>query len=219
LRRGASRQRELSVRVRSAATAPSPLAGHFASRKLQPPNTREKILTSKVPSKGNGKQVTVLFADLKGSMELLATGSEEPARSSIPARAHDGRRPPVLGNGEPGDGRRDHGPLRGPARHEDHAVRACYARPPDAGAGRPLRGRGLPLPRHPVRIRVGLNSARSWSAPSGPISTWITPPVGQTTHLAARMEQLADPATTLLTPDTLRLAEGYVQVKPGGPSR
>ena len=41
--------------------------------------------------------------------------------------------------------------------------------------------------------------------------------VGQTTHLAARMEQLARPGTILLTADTLRLAEGYVQVTPLGP--
>ena len=41
--------------------------------------------------------------------------------------------------------------------------------------------------------------------------------VGQTTHLAARMEQLAAPGTIRLTADTLRLAEGYVEVKPLGP--
>ena len=41
--------------------------------------------------------------------------------------------------------------------------------------------------------------------------------VGQTTHLAARMEQLANPGATLLTADTLRLAEGYVAVKSLGP--
>jgi AAA ATPase-like protein len=41
--------------------------------------------------------------------------------------------------------------------------------------------------------------------------------VGQTTHLAARMEQLARPGTTLLTPEMLRLVEGYVEVKPLGP--
>ena len=40
--------------------------------------------------------------------------------------------------------------------------------------------------------------------------------VGQTTHLAARMEQLATPGATLLTADPLRLAEGYVEVKPLG---
>jgi hypothetical protein len=41
--------------------------------------------------------------------------------------------------------------------------------------------------------------------------------VGQTTHLAARMEQLAAPGTVRLTADTLRLAEGYIAVKPLGP--
>ena len=42
--------------------------------------------------------------------------------------------------------------------------------------------------------------------------------VGQTTHLAARMEQLADPATVLLTPTTLALAEDFVQVRSLGPT-
>ena len=41
--------------------------------------------------------------------------------------------------------------------------------------------------------------------------------VGQTTHLAARMEQLATAGRSLLTADTLRLAEGYVEVTPLGP--
>jgi hypothetical protein len=41
--------------------------------------------------------------------------------------------------------------------------------------------------------------------------------VGQTTHLAARMEQLASPGSILLTPAALQLAEGYVEVKPLGP--
>jgi class 3 adenylate cyclase len=42
--------------------------------------------------------------------------------------------------------------------------------------------------------------------------------VGQTTHLAARMEQLARPGTTLMTEAALHEAEGYVQVKPLGPT-
>ena len=41
--------------------------------------------------------------------------------------------------------------------------------------------------------------------------------VGQTTHLAARMEQMAMPGSVLITADTLRLAEGFVQVKSIGP--
>jgi class 3 adenylate cyclase len=41
--------------------------------------------------------------------------------------------------------------------------------------------------------------------------------VGQTTHLAARMEQFARAGTTLLTAATLSLARGYIEVKPLGP--
>jgi class 3 adenylate cyclase len=41
--------------------------------------------------------------------------------------------------------------------------------------------------------------------------------VGQTTHLAARMEQLADPGAIVITPQTMALAEGYIEVKSLGP--
>ena len=42
---------------------------------------------------------------------------------------------------------------------------------------------------------------------------------GQTTHLAARMEQLAEPRTALLTPATLALCEDFLQLKSLGPMR
>jgi AAA ATPase domain/Adenylate and Guanylate cyclase catalytic domain len=67
-----------------------------------------------------------------------------------------------------------------------------------------------------VEVRVGLNSGEVVvRAISSDLHMDYTA-VGQTTHLAARMEQLASPGTTLLTADTLRLAEGYVEVKPLG---
>ena len=48
-------------------------AGRFASPGVYTPkHLAEKILTSKTALEGERKQVTVLFADLKGSMELLA---------------------------------------------------------------------------------------------------------------------------------------------------
>ena len=75
------------------------------------------------------KLVTVLFADLKGSMELLADRDPEEVRKLLRSRprAHDGGGPPLRGHGEPGDGRRHHGATRRAARPEDHAVRASYA--------------------------------------------------------------------------------------------
>jgi class 3 adenylate cyclase len=68
-----------------------------------------------------------------------------------------------------------------------------------------------------VQVRVGLNSGDVVVRAIGSDLRMDYSAVGQTTHLAARMEQLARPGVTLLTADTLRLAEGYVEVKPLGP--
>jgi tetratricopeptide (TPR) repeat protein len=68
-----------------------------------------------------------------------------------------------------------------------------------------------------VQIRMGLNSGEVVVRAIGNDLRMDYTAVGQTTHLAARMEQLARPGTTLLTADTLRLVEGYVEVTPLGP--
>jgi class 3 adenylate cyclase len=68
-----------------------------------------------------------------------------------------------------------------------------------------------------VKIRVGLNSGEVVVRAIGSDLHMDYTAVGQTTHLAARMEQLADPGAIVITPDTLALAEGYVEVKPLGP--
>src|SRR5438093_4575142 len=69
----------------------------------------------------------------------------------------------------------------------------------------------------PIRIRVGLNSGDVVVRAIGRDLHMDYTAVGQTTHLAARMEQLADPGAIVITPDTLALAEGYVEVKSLGP--
>ena len=68
-----------------------------------------------------------------------------------------------------------------------------------------------------VQIRVGLNSGEVVVRSIGSDLRMDYTAVGQTTHLAARMEQTALPGSILLAPDTLRLAEGYVQVRALGP--
>jgi hypothetical protein len=65
----------------------------------------------------------------------------------------------------------------------------------------------------PLQIRVGLNSGEVVVRSIGSDLRMDYTAVGRTTHLAARMEQLATPGATLLAPDTLQLAEGYIQVK------
>src|SRR5262249_8706116 len=68
-----------------------------------------------------------------------------------------------------------------------------------------------------VQIRVGLNAGEVVVRAIANDFHMDYSAIGQTTHLAARMEQLAPPGTIRLTADTLRLAEGWVQVTPLGP--
>jgi class 3 adenylate cyclase len=168
---------------------------------------------------GERKQVTVLFADLKGSMELLADRDPEEARKILDpvlermmeaVHHYEGTVNQVMGDGIMA--------LFGaPLAHEDHAVRACYAalrmqETVKCYSEDLRRSQGAA-----VRIRVGLNSGDVVVRAIGSDLHMDYTAVGQTTHLAARMEQLADPGSILLSADTLRLAEGYVQVKSLGP--
>jgi len=107
--------------------------------------------------------------------------------------------------------------LGAPLAHEDHALRACYAALAMQTAMRAYteevrRTRGLEL-----RIRVGLNSGEVVVRAIGNDLHMDYSAVGETTHLAARMEQLAMPGTIRLSAPTLRLVEGLVQVTALGP--
>src|SRR5437867_2145121 len=104
-----------------------------------------------------------------------------------------------------------------PIAHEDHALRACYAALSMQAAMRSYtedmrRARGLEL-----RMRVGLNSGEVVVRAIGNDLHMDYSAVGETTHLAARMEQLATPGSICLTAETLRLAEGFIQVQSLGP--
>jgi predicted ATPase/class 3 adenylate cyclase len=184
-----------------------------------PKHLAEKILTSRSALEGERKQVTVLFADLKGSMELLADRDPEEARKLLDpvlermmeaVHRYEGTVNQVMGDGIMA--------LFGaPLAHEDHAVRACYAalRMQESVAQYAegvFRSYGVP-----IQIRVGLNSGEVVVRAIGSDLHMDYTAVGQTTHLAARMEQMATPGTILLAPATLQLAEGYVQVAARGP--
>jgi tetratricopeptide (TPR) repeat protein len=104
-----------------------------------------------------------------------------------------------------------------PLAHEDHAVRACYAalrmqQAVNRYAEQARRVHGVN-----VQIRVGLNSGEVVVRAIGSDLHMDYTAVGQTTHLAARMEQFASPGSILLTSSTLELVEGFVAVKPFGP--
>jgi class 3 adenylate cyclase/ribosomal protein L40E len=184
-----------------------------------PRHLAEKILTSKAALEGERKQVTALFADLKGSMELFADRDPEEARKLLdPVLDHmmeavhrfEGTVIHVLGDGIVA--------LFGaPLAHEDHAVRGCYAalrmqETVKRYAEGVRRSEGVP-----IQIRVGLNSGEVVVRSIGSDLRMDYTVVGQTTNVAARMEQMAVPGSILVSADTLALAEGYVQVKPLGP--
>ena len=104
-----------------------------------------------------------------------------------------------------------------PLAHEDHAVRACYAALRMQEAIRRYADEIQRTTASRSQIRVGLNSGEVVVRSIGSDLRMDYTAVGQTTHLAARMEQMAKPGSTCLTAETLRLAEGYVQVSPLGP--
>jgi len=184
-----------------------------------PKHLAERIIHSKAALAGERKQVTVLFADLKGSMELLADRGPEEARKLLDpvlermieaVHRYEGTVNQVMGDGIMA--------LFGaPLAHEDHAIRACYAalRMQESiaqYAEEVFRSHGVP-----IQIRVGINSGDVLVRAIDSDLHMDYTAVGQTTHLASRMEQMATPGTILLAPATLQLAEGYVQVTARGP--
>jgi class 3 adenylate cyclase/tetratricopeptide (TPR) repeat protein len=104
-----------------------------------------------------------------------------------------------------------------PLAHEDHGARACYA----ALRMQEAVTRYAEDARHAhgvnVQIRVGLNSGEVVVRAVGSDLRMDYTAVGQTTHLAARMEQLAAPGTIVVTASTLGLVEGLVAVRSLGP--
>src|ERR671923_1544585 len=108
------------------ATTPTPARVPVAAI---PTHLAEKILTTRHALAGERKQVTVLFADLKDSTELIRGLDPEAAQQLLdPALHHmmdavhrfEGTVNQVLGDGIMA--------LFGaPIAHEDHALRACYA--------------------------------------------------------------------------------------------
>ena len=181
-----------------------------------PRHLAEKILTSRSAVEGERKQVTVLFADMKGSLEFMADRDPEDARRILDpvlelmmeaVHRYEGTVNQVLGDGIMAI-------FGAPLTLEDHALRASYAALTMQAAMRAhaeevRRSHGIA-----VQIRVGLNSGEVLIRAIGNDLHMDYSAIGQTTHLASRMEQLAEAGSIMITGDTRRLLEGYVQVAP-----
>src|SRR5438094_1285677 len=223
--RGTKCESELPPGAKFCPQGAAPVGGAPAAPRFESPvaytptHLAERIRTSKDALEGERKHVTVLFADLKGSMELLADRDPEEARKILDpvlermmeaVHQYEGTVNQVMGDGIMA--------LFGaPLAHEDHAVRACYAalrmqESVKRYAEEVRRSEGIP-----IQMRVGLNSGEVVVRSIGSDLHMDYTAVGQTTHLAARMEQMATPGTVLTTAGTIALAEGWVEVRSLGP--
>jgi class 3 adenylate cyclase len=169
---------------------------------------------------GERKTVTALFADIKGSMELMEDLDPEEARGIIdPAlklmigavRRYDGYIVQSTGDGI-------FALFGAPVAHEDHPQRALYAALRMQDEMRRYASRLREAGNQPIEARVGVNTGEVVvrSLKTGDGHTEYTP-IGLSTSLAARMQALAPVGSIAVTETTERLCAGYFSFKPLGP--
>jgi len=171
---------------------------------------------------GERKTVTAVFADIKGSMELMEELDPEAARAIVdPAlklmieavARYDGYVVQPTGDGI-------FALFGAPVAHEDHPQRALYAALRMQDEVRRYANRQRAEGRAPLQIRVGANTGEVVvrSIATGDGKSEYTP-IGHTANLAARMQTLANPGSTVIAESTRKLVEGYFTLKSLGASR
>jgi class 3 adenylate cyclase/tetratricopeptide (TPR) repeat protein len=201
--------------------APGPPGGPEARTPATytPAHLAEKILTSRAALEGERKPVTVLFCDLVGSTALAERLGPEGMHALLnrffevalaEVHRYEGTVNQFLGDGFMA--------LFGaPLAHEDHARRAALAA---LGVAQTLRERPLAVGASagvPVTVRMGLHTGFVVVGAIGDNLRMDYTAVGDTTHLAARLQQLAEPGAILASEATWRLVEGYVRGERLGP--
>src|SRR5688572_13555681 len=211
---------ECGARLEAAASPDTSLTEQSpAPRSYTPRHLAEKILAGRDALAGERKQVTVLFADVVGSTELIKGRDAEDAQRLLDGAVewmmsavhrYEGTVSRAMGDGIMA--------LFGaPIAHEDHAVRACYAVLAMLEAARGYAEEVRQAHGASIQIRVGLNSGEVIVRLISDDLHMDYTAMGQTVHLAARMEQVAEPGATVLSAETLGLVEGYVQARSLGP--
>ena len=180
-----------------------------------PPHLAERIRAASLVD-GERKTITALFADLKGSTALIEGLDPEEARAIIdPAlqlmmdavHRYEGYVAQALGDGI-------FALFGAPIAHEDHPQRALYAALRMQEAMRHYSDEVRLKHGVPLALRVGINTGEVIvrSIRKEDLHTDYVP-VGHSTNLAARMEQMATPGSILITEYTKRLTDGYFEVK------
>jgi class 3 adenylate cyclase/tetratricopeptide (TPR) repeat protein len=204
----------------AAIPVPEPVPQRSApSQSYTPPHLAEQVLQSRAALEGERKQVTVLFCDLVSStalaeslgpetMHLLLNRFFELALAEI--HRYEGTINQVLGDGFMA--------LFGaPIAHEDHARRAVLAA---LGVQKALRDHHAELgERHAVdfQIRMGLNTGWVVVGGIGDHLRMDYTAIGDTTNLAARLQQIAEPGAILASEAVARLVRDSVQMEPLAP--
>jgi class 3 adenylate cyclase/tetratricopeptide (TPR) repeat protein len=187
-------------------------------RSYTPDHLAEKIRTAKANLEGERKQVTVLFADVKGSMELGEGMDPEAWRRIIErmfALMCEGvYRFEGTVNQFTGDGMV--ALFGAPIAHEDHAQRACHAALYLSDqlvryAEQLKREEGLDF-----SVRMGLNSGEVVVGAIGEDLQMDYTAIGHSVGLGQRMEQLAEPGRAYLTEYTAALISGYFELRDKG---
>ena len=208
--------------------SPNPQSPTLSPHTYTPPHLAERIRAEQAALEARGavdgerKTITALFADIKGSMELIEDLDPEDARSIIdPAlqlmmaavHRYEGYVAQSMGDGI-------FALFGAPLAHEDHAQRALFAalRMQEEGrvyAEQLRHDKGVNL-----QIRVGVNTGEVVvrSIRKNDLHTDYVP-VGHSTSLAARMEGLATPGTTVVSAYTHQLTEGYFEFKDLGAAK
>jgi DNA-binding NtrC family response regulator/predicted ATPase/class 3 adenylate cyclase len=193
-----------------------------ARRRTAPvtPALSDRVLARARPVEGERRQVTVLFADFTEAMDRVAGGDPEATRALFDPvletmidaiRRHEGSINHV----------RDDGLMAlfgAPVAHEDHAVRACYAAlSMHESVGRLAEGMRSSLGAD-ITIRIGLHSGDVALRVIGNEVRLDYAAIPETTRVAARTVQAAWPGSSLITAETFRLAEGFIEVAPAAPA-
>lgn len=186
-----------------------------APRDYTPRHLAERILSSRSALEGQRKHVTVLFVDVKGSMQLAGQIDAELLHDIMDrffAVLSEGiHRFQGTINQFTGDGIM--ALFGAPIAHEDHAQRACYA---SLYLNDELRRYSAELKRSlgiTFSVRMGLNSGEVVVGSIGDDLRMDYTAQGHTVGLAARMEQLADPGTIYLSHETQCLVAGYFHLR------
>src|ERR1700756_5503996 len=169
---------------------------------------------------GERKTVTALFADIKGSTELMEDLDPEEARAIVDpalklmidaAHRYDGYVVQSTGDGI-------FALFGAPVAHEDHPQRALYAALRMQEELRRYSAKVVADGGMPLEARVGVNTGEVVvrSITTGAGQTEYTP-IGHTANLASRMQAVAPTGSVAISEHTRRLVEGYFALKPLGP--